>query len=124
LFSAAAWIFSMDSGPLLLSTRKAVHIYLVASSTSSRMYCRPLGVASVMGPHKLQCTSSSGLSTLYFAYLGKRVHRCLVVMPSVMGPHKLQCTSSSGLSALYFAYLGKGARRCLVVMQTSHSCSM
>jgi hypothetical protein len=37
LFSAAAWIFLMDYGVLLFSARKAAHMYLVASSTSSRM---------------------------------------------------------------------------------------
>jgi hypothetical protein len=56
--SACAYISLMAAATQSFEGIAATHMYLVKSSTMSRKYLLPRGVAGVIGPHRSACTSS------------------------------------------------------------------
>jgi hypothetical protein len=76
LASARAWMSLMAATARSLEGITTTHMYLLRSSTSSRKYLLPLGVAGEIGPHKSPCTSSRRRSARYSTFARNEVRHC------------------------------------------------
>jgi hypothetical protein len=73
--STRAWMSLMAAAARFLEEITTTHMYLLRSSTSSRKYLLPHGVASEIGLHKSSSTSSRRHSARYSTFIRNEVRR-------------------------------------------------